>query len=424
MFSTEFHKAALNVIVRENEFSDNIVYIKEDLFSEDEFALEWFRRLVGIHKEYQSLNESILIEEYGEEARRLLDCDYTDIEEYVKANIRKFVYLSSLGHFIKVVCKGELSKDFRNIDVGELRSRIEGVQDSWLKDKGKKEIYYFDDVTERLVNMVSRTGVPTGWFSIDQKLLGGGLCEGELGIILALPNTGKSATLVNIATVAAMYGKKVLYVTLEMAEEIVGLRFDMRITGMPTTEVLSNLSHVTKRLKQFKRVSRGNIVIKGYQSNRATVRDIRRFIIEKERRGEYKTDFLVVDYADILTPVGKYGRDDLGWNEIYTELRMLGNEFHMPVWTASQSHRKGGSDGPIDMKNFADSFSKGFIGDVVMSINQTSEQLEQGVAYYYMAKNRNEAARFGVDLRTDWSRMVVVEKDDYDVFYGKKQNGS
>jgi hypothetical protein len=71
----------------------------------------------------------------------------------------------------------------------------------------------------------------TGWTVLD-KALNGGWERGTLSTFIAPPGAGKSMFLVNAGAAALERGLNVLYVTLEMADFKIGLRFDSSRGGV------------------------------------------------------------------------------------------------------------------------------------------------------------------------------------------------
>lgn len=418
MFTKNFHISVLNLFITDSEYSNVINFIDKGFFGDDNESYKIFESIKKIYKEYGLINEKIFKEEYPK-YKYILDIDDSDSIEYIKTNLNKFVFLTKLKEYAENI-SNEFKKDFRDIDDEFLRKGIDEVKSSIITDDEKNELFYYDNVYSRIINVDSFLGVPTGFYGIDKKLLGGGLCPGELGVIVASPNRGKSATLVNLAVVAAAFSRKVLYVTLEMSKEMIAHRMDMRLSGMTTDEVVNNINFVSKRIKEFQNVTKSNILIKGFQDRDLTCKDLRKYILNKKNKNQ-EFDFIVVDYADeMVSDYGDKGRDDLNLKDIYKGLRQIANEFDCPLWTASQTRRiDKDNDKPIDIGDLSRAYAKAFVCDVMITINQTKKQFEDGEAYYYIAKNRNKNAMFGVDLKVDWSRMIISDISDYDVFYKK-----
>ena len=102
-----------------------------------------------------------------------------------------------------------------------------------------------------------------------------------------------------------------------------------------------------------------------------------------------KVDLVIVDYGDLLKPVRihKERRNEL--ENTYEELRAIGQTYNCPVWTASQTNRKGLGEQVVGMDSISEAFSKCFVADLILSISRTKEDRNSNHARMYVAKNRN-----------------------------------
>ena len=99
----------------------------------------------------------------------------------------------------------------------------DAVQISLQKDMGTD---YFSNPKERNDKYFNSGGqVSTGWPSLD-KILYGGFSRGELNIFAGGSGSGKSLVMMNIAISWLQQGLSGAYITLELSEELVGLRTD------------------------------------------------------------------------------------------------------------------------------------------------------------------------------------------------------
>lgn len=416
-FSKEFKITALNIIINNEDFSSNIEMIDKALFEDDEYTLNWFLKIKSFINKYGYINKNIFKQEYGDIVSSLYDGNNVSSSDYVKNNLKKFIFVNSLIGSVQKISDEIISEEFSNIDELKLLGEIDNARNHWIEDKSSGEIDYLSCAKDRLTKLSSITGVPTGITELDELLMGKGLCEGELGAILALTNTGKSGLLINLAYNAMMYGRKVLYVTLEMGNDYVAHRMDMRVNNMNNSEVFNNPEVILNKLNELKDLNNGKFYIKGFQSSKTTVRDIKNYIINKKRKG-VEIDFLIVDYADLLTDGNNVSKkEESGYSKnilTYTDLRSLGNELCMPIWTASQSNRLGFQQDIVDMNNFADSFGKAFILDVCICIKPPNDTSRGNKTMtLYLAKNRNGKAGGKIEVFCDWDKMTVDDMNEY-----------
>ena len=83
----------------------------------------------------------------------------------------------------------------------------------------------------------TRNPIPTPWDKIN-KLLQGGLGQGDFGLIFGNPGGGKSWSLVALGGFAVRAGYNVLHYTLELGEDYVGRRYDAFFTQVPVNNIV------------------------------------------------------------------------------------------------------------------------------------------------------------------------------------------
>ena len=118
---------------------------------------------------------------------------------------------------------------------GEVEKRVrEAILISLQSDIGTN---YFEDPRSRLLRIKDKNGqVTTGWKNVDDKLYGG-VNRGEITIWCAGSGVGKSLFLQNLAINFTRQGLNVIYITLELSEELCSMRMDSMCSEVPTKEV-------------------------------------------------------------------------------------------------------------------------------------------------------------------------------------------
>jgi len=164
---------------------------------------------------------------------------------------------------------------------------------------------YFEDPEARLLRMRDKTDMTsTGWRELDDVLFGG-FNRGELSLFIAPSNVGKSIFLQNITVNWKNMGLNVVYLTLEMSEDLIALRMDAMNTGLDTRSIIKDPSYASSIIKNQKDKSvknKGNIFIKYMPTAATTVNDIKAYIKEFEIQNGYRPDAIVIDYLDLLYP--------------------------------------------------------------------------------------------------------------------------
>jgi len=221
---------------------------------------------------------------------------------------------------------------------GEVEKRVrEAILISLQSDIGTN---YFADPRSRLMKIKDNNGqISTGWRDVDDKLYGG-VNRGEITIWCAGSGVGKSLFLQNIAINFALKGLNVVYITLELSEELCSMRMDSMLSEVPTKEVFRKIDEVEIRVKQAGHRSGGLHVKQMPQGS--TCNDIKAYLKTYEIETGKRPDALVVDYLDLLFPNNKkidpsnlFVKDKF----VTEELRGLMVERQMIGQTAAQLNR-------------------------------------------------------------------------------------
>ena len=265
---------------------------------------------------------------------------------------------------------------------------------------------YHMDIDDRY-RVKSRNPITTGWSRFDE-ITQGGFGKSELGVVIAPTGAGKSMALVHMGATAVKEGKTVVYYTLELAETVVGQRFDSCITGIKLNDLLKNKFNVIERLKEVD----GHLIIKEYPSKSASTQTIRSHIERLKKRGT-NPDMIIIDYADLLKPVRSQGEKRHELESIYEELRGIAQREKCTVLTASQTNRSGLNAEVITMESISEAFSKCFVADFIFSLSRTPQDRQANTGRVFVAKNRNGPDGLVFPIYADWSNvsMKILDKD-------------
>ena len=282
-------------------------------------------------------------------------------------------------------------------DYGPVEKMIkDAVQISLQKDMGTD---YFEDPRKRLEGLKNSNGqVSTGWPSVDKKLYGG-FNRGELNIWCAASGGGKSLFLANQGINWALAGLNVLYLTFELAENLVAMRMDSMITDIPTREIFKSLDDVELKVKMTGKKS-GSVQIK-YMPSGKNANDIRAYLKEYQVKKGYKPDAILIDYLDLMMPLSiKVSPSDLFVKDKYVseELRNLAMETQAIVVTASQLNRSAVEEIEFDHSHISGGLSKIQTADNVIGIFTSRAMKERGRYQIQFMKTRNSS---GVGQKVD-----------------------
>jgi len=280
---------------------------------------------------------------------------------------------------------------------GEVESLIkEAVQIGLARDMGTD---YFEDPRARLLGLKDKNGqISTGWPCMDRKLFGG-MNRGELNIFAGGSGAGKSLFLANLGVNWALAGLNVVYLTLELSEALVSMRIDSMVTGVSTKEIFKDLDDVEMKVKMIGKKA-GMLQIK-YMPSGKTVNDIRAYLKEYEIKVGKRVDVLLVDYMDLLMPIGKkISAENLFVKDKYVseELRNLAMEKKVLCVTAAQLNRGAVEEVEFDHSHISGGLSKIQTADNVFGIFTSRAMRERGRYQIQLMKTRSSS---GVGQKVD-----------------------
>ena len=277
-----------------------------------------------------------------------------------------------------------------DIDHGELGKVYERIKEAMQvgQDVGYKGI----DVKkpENWLYLSDREKVPTGLIHLDIAM-DGGLAPGELGVILAPPNYGKSMALINIGFGAAgpIHRGNVIHFSLEMNDDVIAKRYGARLLfQFPSSN--GGRKQYEEDFKWYaKHMLPGNIRALRVRGDVNVLRShVDRLIDEG-----FEPDLIIVDYGDEVDAVRHYSDHWIEAGSVFKDLRDMGHDYDCPIWTATQANRSALGKEVITMKEIGESIRKAAIADAIAAICQTREEEQNELARIFLAKLRDGQAR-------------------------------
>lgn len=277
----------------------------------------------------------------------------------------------------------------------------------------------FLNCSDIIDNQLSTQTIETPFVGINE-ILSGGLGRKELGLILGGTGAGKSWIMQTIASHALLKDFNVLYYTLEMSDVAVAKRFvsilEEKETSLVTGEDIVNIKST---LKQKGLSSR--LFIVEYPTGSADITTLRNNISALYNYFSFKPDLICVDYADLMKPktVRSEKRHEL--SSIYEDLRRMGGELDVGVWSISQVNRSGYDKRILTVDNIAEDFNKATICDFIMSAGRNIQDRQGGAAQVFVAKNRRGKDALLFDMDMDFSKgKITLGGDAEEVLDTKK----
>ena len=313
-----------------------------------------------------------------------------------------------------------------NHNYGEVETLIkQAVQIGLARDMGTD---YFADPRGRLMGLKDKNGqVTTGWATMDRKLFGG-FNRGELNIFAGGSGAGKSLFLANLGVNFALNGLNVVYLTLELSEALVSMRIDSMVTGVSTRDIFKDLDDVEMKVKMIGKKA-GMLQVK-YMPSGKTANDVRAYLKEYEIKCGKKVDVLLLDYMDLLMPIGKkISAENLFVKDKYVseELRNLAMEKQCVFVTAAQLNRGAVEEVEFDHSHISGGLSKIQTADNVIGIFTSRAMRERGRYQLQLMKTRSSSGvgmKIDLEFNIDTLRITDLPEDEQESTSGGNRGTS
>jgi replicative DNA helicase len=271
---------------------------------------------------------------------------------------------------------------------------------------------YFEDAASRWEYYTTPENKIPFRLEIMNEVTCGGVTRKSLNIIAAGINVGKSMSLIALAADYVRLGYSVLYISMEMSEEMVMQRMDANLlnTQMSNIVGLGQETFMSKvnalRTKPF-----GRFKAKEYPPSTCTALEIDRLLDDYEIMHGFVPDVVMVDYIQITasykmqSSAGSY----YYYKSVAEELRSIAVRRELVMWSVSQFNRGGMDNSDPSMGDIGESMGIPATADGMWAVIR-SEDLDQiGQLAWKQLKSRyaNKA------VRTTFQTGVDVERQQF-----------
>lgn len=249
--------------------------------------------------------------------------------------------------------------------------------------------------------------IPTGWLHVDQ-MLEGGLAPGELGIVMGPQNRGKSMCLVNIGYSAAslLCGANVVHFTHEMSVKQVAKRYAARVVFRFPKRGDDLQQYAEELVMAARRLLKGRIRIIG-GAKKMTTQQVQSHL-DRLLSDNFKIDLIVDDYIDLIIPPRIYKDRRYELSALYEWYRSISDQYHAPVWSASQANRPAFSKEVISLQDIAEDIGKASTADVILSLCMTMDEERIDRCRLFGAKVRDGSSRFMVEAKYYGLQQAII----------------
>lgn len=423
-FGVDFQKSLLLLITKDSNFASLVLkYLKAEYFENE--VLAWsYEYIVKYKDKYNAVpNLLVLLEESKNlplGTRELYQITLEGVresnlssEEWIKDQtldfIKRNIFVDSMRTATTQYNEGSITESYDT-----MREAMDNVSQTVWEETDRE--WFFENVNQRMADRLSNDpmyeAIATGIPELD-KVLGGGLSIGEVGLWIAFSKRGKTTILTNHGTQAVRRGlKNTLHVVLEGSRQLVANRYDTIFaqedyslvkTGQLTNEAYQRI------IKEYQMLKR-RLVIRGFTERwDYTIEDIWHELKELKRIHDWVPSLIVLDYGDLLNGRGKYGSEEAKQRAAYQDIKSLAGK-GFGIWTAAQAQRPKidvETDAtPLSYKNVADCYAKIQKVDFIGSINQTAEERNIKQARLFAELYRDNEANLIIPVHADFSKMT------------------
>lgn len=412
-FGGSFQRDLAQLILEDRAFAEQFEEVME--FKYFEFGyLKFFVKKIYEHKKKYGTHASVKsVPVIFQDVSSLSDLDQELFAEFVegleiKVEEPDFIMDTALEFCRKRKVQVAMIKCVDHLDAMAFDDIRKEMSDALNLGLDKNVGYqYIEDFEDRYAQK-ARAPISTGWPRMD-GVLQGGHGRGELGVVIAPTGAGKSHVMIHLAAEAYKQGLTVVYYTLELSEESVGIRFDACLTGIPIDECKNNKEYILEKISEFS----GKLIIKEYPMRVGTVSMIRNHL-NKLKSMDTEPDMIIVDYADLLKPSRSLGEKRFEIEETYEELRGLAKESRAALFTASQTNRTGLNAEVVTHESISDAFQKCFPADFIFTLSRTVKDKAENQGRFFIAKNRNgqDGMVMSVKMIPELVHIDIISSED------------
>lgn len=189
-------------------------------------------------------------------------------------------------------------------------------------------------------------------------LTNGGVTKKSLTAYLAGTGIGKTVMMCSESAYHLINNRNVLYVTFEMAEELIAKRIDANLMNIDINKFETiEKDKFMGRMSRINEKTQGQLIVKEYPTGSAHAGHIRALLEELKMKKNFIPDIVYFDYLGIAASSRYRGGSENSYGyvkAIAEEFRGLAVEYDFAGFTGHQTNRSGYNTTDLDMTATAD----------------------------------------------------------------------
>ena len=388
-YGREFQMKLLNLLIRDRIFSFGIMPIIKNEYITDIYLRKIFIALQKYIEKYHSLpafdNIRILLEDAGEKMgvydKILKDIEKVSLEDrdFVIDNVRKFCFSRFALNENDKIREALLANDFEKAkSISTEAFKFSGLDTTKMYNLKKDYEMVFNE--EELHNPI-----PTPFKTFNDNMKGGP-GAGNLVIMVAESNFGKSNALIAFSRHANFMNKNVVFFSFEIGGSDMLRRHLAGLNDLRQEEVKHNRNVIEMRLKDE---NLGEFILIEERATNARIAVIKNHLEYLKSTGSFP-DMICIDALNQLKlPIGmRVDSDNQKFEYLAEELRDLANEYQLPVFTVMQTNRSGFGSEINDVQAIGKAIEPFQVADLLITFSQTRKMADENKCYALLLKNR------------------------------------
>ena len=279
---------------------------------------------------------------------------------------------------------------------------------------------FFDPQNHQQTELETRS---TGYTFVDQCLKGG-WANKTLNIFMGSPKVGKSMWLCNLCANSIRNGEDCIYITLEMAYQLVAQRIGANLFNIPIDNyeaAAKDPNFMTEKMKEYYNnsfITPGKFFIEEFPTSSATVYDIESFILKLEEElstetKPFKFKNIFIDYVNIMKDAKNPNSENtyIKIKSICEDIRAMAQRNNWCVISLTQTNRSAYDSSDISMSNVSESGGLIATVDSLFGIIQSSTMRMENI-YYLKAVAIRNSGHMGDKKRYDFVQKYLRITED------------
>ena len=262
-------------------------------------------------------------------------------------------------------------------------------------------------------------------FDIDMlnEITGGrGIPKKTLTILMAETGAGKSLGLGHLAAGYLTQGLNVLYITLELADKMIGERIDANLLDTPLPELAAaDKKTFLKGVRRIAEKTHGRLIIKEYPPASVHAGHFEVLLNELKQKKNFNPDVIMIDYINLALSQRYAGSNHNSYTIVKgaaEEFRALAVKHDVALFSATQINRSGYGNSDAGLENTSESMGLPHTTDLFLALITNEELEKNGHLLIKQLKNRfgdlSHHRRFiiGIDrAKMKWTNVSLEDQN-------------